>query len=111
MNALGIYGKPRSNDEVIKAWQNGLSARNHRYSLSSVSYPNGSAELFSYDLKIGERTPAGVYVIADFTAPAKGFRSMTTSCHVNLAKYQTGNPVIMNPKVWECSPMRERKPF
>ena len=111
MNALGIYGKPRSNDEVIKAWQKGVSARNHRYSLSSVSYPNGSAELFSYDLKIGERTPAGVYVIADFTAPAKGFRSMTTSQHVNLTKYTTGNAVIMNPLVWECSPMSDSKPF
>ena len=111
MQSLGIYGKPRTNDNVIRAWQNGVSARNHSYSLSSVSYPDGRAELFSYDLKIGERTPAGVMVIADFTAPAKGFRSMTTSCHVNLAKYQTGNPVIMNPLVWECSPMSESKPF
>ena len=39
-----------------------------------------------YDLKIGERTPAGAMVIADFTAPAKGFHSQTTSCHVNGAK-------------------------
>ena len=108
---MSFSGPRLNNDDVIKAWQNGLSARNGRYSLSSVSYPNGRAELFSYDLKIGERTPAGVYVIADFTAPAKGFRSMTTSCHVNLAKYQTGNPVIMNPLVWECSPMSESKPF
>ena len=111
MQSLGIYGSPRTNDKVIKAWQNGVSARNHRHSLTCISHPNGRAELFSYDLKIGERTPAGVYVIADFTAPAKGFRSMTTSCHVNLAKYQTGNPVIMNPLVWECSPMSESKPF
>jgi O-acetyl-ADP-ribose deacetylase (regulator of RNase III) len=111
MQALKIYGSPRTNDKVVKAWQNGVSARNHRHSLTSISYPNGSAELFSYDLKIGERTPAGVYVIADFTAPAKGFHSVTTSCHVNLAKMQTGNPVIMNPLVWECSPMSESKPF
>ena len=111
MNALGIYGKSRTNDGVLDAWRNGVSARNHRCSLTSISYPNGSAELFSYDLKIGERTPAGVFVIADFTAPAKGFHSMTTSCHVNLAKYTTGNPVIMHPKVWECSPMSESKPF
>ena len=111
MNSLGIYGKPRTNDKVIKAWQNGVSARNHRYSLSCVSYPDGRAELFSYDLKIGERTPAGVFVIADFTAPAKGFHSMTTSQHVNLAKYKTGNPVIMHPKVWECSPLSESRPF
>tara|TARA_Y100001937_G_C7104938_1_gene324464 strand:+ start:322 stop:648 length:327 start_codon:yes stop_codon:yes gene_type:complete len=108
---MTITGPRLNNDGVIKAWQNGLSARNHRRSLTSVSYPNGSAELYSYNLKIGERTPAGVMVIADFTAPANGFHSMTTSCHVNLAKYQTGNPVIMNPLVWECSPMSERKPF
>ena len=108
---MTITGPRLNNDGVIKAWQNGLSARNHRRSLTSVSYPNGSAELYSYNLKIGERTPAGVMVIADFTAPANGFHSMRTSCHVNLAKYQTGNPVIMNPLVWECSPMSERKPF
>ena len=108
---MSFSGPRLNNDDVIKAWQNGLSARNGRYSLSSVSYPNGRAELFSYDLKIGERTPAGVMVIADFTAPAKGFRSMTTSCHVGLAKHKTGNPVIMHPRVWMCSPMSERKPF
>ena len=108
---MTITGPRLNNEGVIKAWQNGLSARNHRRSLTSVSRPNGSAELYSYNLKIGERTPAGVMVIADFTAPANGFHSMTTSCHVNLAKYQTGNPVIMNPLVWECSPMSERKPF
>ena len=60
---------------------------------------------------IGERTPAGVFVVADYTAPAKGFHSMTTSKHVNLTKYQTGSAVIMNPLVWECSPMSESKPF
>ena len=111
MQSLGIYGSPRTNDKVIKAWQDGVSARNHRHSLTCISQPSGRAELFSYDLKIGERTAAGVIVIADFTAPAKGFHSMTTSKHVNLAKYRTGNPVIMHPRVWECSPMSERKPF
>lgn len=114
MNSLKIYGPRVSNDEVIRAWQKGESARNHRYSLTSISQPNGRSELFSYELKIGERTRAGVMVIADFTAPAKGFRSMTTSKHVNLAKYKTGNPVIMHPKVWECSPMStedREKPF
>ena len=101
-----------TNENVIKAWQNGVSARNHRYSLSSVSYPNGRAELFSYELKIGERTPAGVMIIADFTAPADGFHSMTTSCHVNLAKYKTGNPLIMHPLVWQSSPLSDQnEPF
>ena len=108
---MSYNGPIVKNENVIAAWQNGVSARNHRYSLSSVSYPNGSAELFSYELKIGERTPAGVFVIADFTAPAKGFHSMTTSQHVGLAKREVDSPVIMNPLVWECSPMSGNKPF
>ena len=110
---MPFAGPRTNNDGVIKAWQNGLSARNHRYSLSSVSYPNGSAELFSYNLKIAERTAAGAMVIADFTAPADGFHSMTTSCHVNLAKVHAcrEGAIIMHPKVWECSPMSESKPF
>ena len=108
---MSITGPRLKNDGVIIAWKKGLSARNHRHSLASISNENGSAELYSYDLKIGERTPAGVIVIADFTAPAKGFHSMTTSKHVNLAKYRTGNPVIMNPLVWECSALSETKPF
>ena len=111
MQSLGTYGRPRTNDKVIKAWQDGVSARNHRHSLTCVSYPNGRAELFSYDLKIGERTPAGVFVIGDFTAPAGGYHSQTTSCHVNLSKRMTDNPVIMHPRVWMCSPMSESKPF
>ena len=112
MNTLGIYGKPRTNDGVLDAWRNGVSARNHRYSLSSISYPNGSAELFSYDLKIGERTPAGACVLADFTAPAGGFKSMTTSQHVCLAKYTTHENIeVMNPVVWACSPMSDSRPF
>jgi hypothetical protein len=108
---MSITGPRLNNDGVIRAWQNGLSARNSRTTLTSVSYPNGRAELFSYDLKIGERTPAGVFVIGDFTAPAGGYHSQTTSCHVNLSKRMTGNPVIMHPRVWMCSPMSERKPF
>ena len=109
-----LFTGPRTdNAGVVKAWQNGLSARNHRYSLSSVSYPNGSAELFSYNLKIAERTAAGAMVIADFTAPADGFRSMTTSCHVNLTKAHAvrEGAIIMHPRVWECSPVSESKPF
>lgn len=104
-------GPRLNNDGVIKAWQNGLSARNSRRSLRSVSYPNGRAELFSYNLKIGERTKAGAVVVADFTAPADGFYSQTTSCHVNLAKREADNPVIMHPRVWRHSPMGEDRPF
>jgi len=113
MNALGTYGMPRTNDNVIRAWQKGQSARNHRHSLTSIAHPSGRTELFSYDLKIGERMSTGAMIIVDFTAPAKGFHSMTTSCHVNLAKCHAvrEGAIIMHPKVWECSPLSEDKPF
>jgi len=55
---MSFSGPRLKNDGVIKAWQNGLSARNHRHSLASISDESGRAELYSYDLKIGERTPA-----------------------------------------------------
>ncbi len=108
-----ITGPKVSNDKVLDAWRFGLSAHNHNSTLTSVSYPSGRAELFSYELKIGERTPAGVLVLADYTAPAGGFKSMTTSQHVCLAKDTTREKlVIMNPRVWECSPLSdEDKPF
>ena len=110
---MPFAGPRTNNDGVIKAWQSGVSARNHRYSFSSISYPNGSAELFSYGLKIAERTAAGAMVIADFTAPANGFHSMTTSCHVNLTKVHAcrEGAIIMHPRVWECSPMSDSRPF
>ena len=107
-----ITGPRLKNNAVIKAWQNGLSARNHKETLTSVSYPNGRTELFSYELKIGERTAAGEFVLADYTAPVKEFRSQTTSCHVNLTKYMTGNIEIMHPMAWEVSPFSDRnEPF
>lgn len=62
-----------TNDNVIRAWQNGVSARNHRESLTSVSYPNGRAELFSYELKIGERTASGEFVLLTTPHPLKSF--------------------------------------
>ena len=93
-----------TNENVIRAWQNGVSARNHRESLTSVSFPNGRTELFSYELKIGERTADGQYILADYTAPVNEFRSQTTSCHVNLAKYMTGNIEVLHPRAWEVSP-------
>ncbi len=110
---MSVFSSPCTNDAVITKWINGVSARNHKHTLTSVSYPNGSAELFSYGLKIAERTPAGAMVIADFTAPADGFHSMTTSQHVNLTKAHAvcEGAIIMHPRVWECSPMSESKPF
>jgi len=102
---------PRTNDAVITKWMNGVSARNHRLSLRSVAYSDGYTDLYSYDLKIGSRTPAGVLVIANYTAPVGGFKSMTTSQHVSLAKHTTSSVVVMNPLVWESSPLSDEIPF
>jgi hypothetical protein len=104
-------GPRLDNDGVIDAWTKGVSARNHSLSLKSVAWDDGYTDLYSYDLKIGSRTPAGVLVLADYTAPAGGFRSMTTSQHVCLAKHTASSPVIMNPLVWESSPLSDEVPF
>tara|TARA_Y100001938_G_scaffold47550_1_gene66206 strand:- start:10733 stop:11149 length:417 start_codon:yes stop_codon:yes gene_type:complete len=102
---------PRSNDAVLDAWRDGVSARNHKRTLKSVAFDDGYTDLYSYELKIGSRTPAGVCVLADYTAPAKGFKSMTTSQHVCLAKHTTQSAVIMNPLVWESSALSDEIPF
>ena len=100
-----------TNDGVIQAWREGASACNHRSSLTSVVTVDGYTELFSYNLKIGSRTPAGVLVLADYTAPANGFKSMTTSQHVCLAKHTAGKCVVMHPLVWEASALSDEVPF
>ena len=102
---------PRSNDAVLDAWRKGVSARNHKRTLKSVAFDDGYTDLYSYELKIGSRTPAGVCVLADYTAPANGFKSMTTSQHVCLAKHTTQSAVIMNPLVWESSALSDEIPF
>ena len=84
---------------------------NHRKSLASVFRPDGSVELYSYDLKIGHRTAGGACIVANYTAPGGDFKSMTTSQHVNLAKKAGEWPVVMHPLVWAESPLRESKPF
>jgi hypothetical protein len=99
------------NDQVVIAWKNGREARNSRGTLYTESLPSGGVALFSYDLKIGHRTAGGACILANYTAPVGGFKSMTTSCHVNLAKYCHGPVLVMHPLVWETSPVRERKPF
>jgi hypothetical protein len=90
------------NNKVVKMWQEGKAARNHKFTLMSLALDDGTAELYSYHKKIGHRTASGVCVVADLTAPAGQFHSMTTSCHVNLAK-RVAN-LVMHPRVWEtCS--------
>jgi hypothetical protein len=53
--------------------------------------------LWSYNLKIAQRTPEGV-VVGDFTAPGGGFYSMTTSKHVGMAKREAHT--IMLPELF-----------
>ena len=90
------------NNKVVKRWSLGLAARNHKFTLMSFALDDGTAELYSYHKKIGHRTASGVCVVADLTAPAGQFHSMTTSCHVNLAKRVAS--LVMHPRVWEtCS--------
>ena len=90
------------NCNVVRLWAAGQHSTNHRNSLYSME--DGS--LWSYNLKIGQRTPAGVCVVADFMAGADAFRSMTTSQHVSRAKRYAD--MVMNPLVWEHSPMSEK---
>jgi len=85
------------NSNVVRLWAAGRQATNHKRTLYSME--DGS--LWSYNLKIGQRTDAGVCVVADYMAPH--FRSQTTSCHVSRAKGYAD--MVMNPLVWEQSPM------
>ena len=90
---------------VVRAWKEGVDARNHKNTLLTID-----GELFSYQLKIGSRTDAGVCVLADFMAGSGGFHSMTTSQHVSIAKRMAD--VVMHPLVWATSPLsNEQVPF
>ena len=102
------------NHIVIQKWKAGEEAENHRGSLSSITWADGSAELWSYELKIGHRTQSGACVLADFTARTGNFKSVTTSTHVNLAKKVDDRPLVMHPLVWRESPVSNShlaKPF
>lgn len=66
------------NDKVVS-----LFSRGQRGAAGALRTDGRS--LYSYDLKIAEKTLAGV-VVADFTSPGGQFVSQTTSKHVGLAK-------------------------
>jgi len=89
-----------TNSKVIEAWQRAERAANHRGTLQC--YSDGT--LYSYSLHIGQRTPSGVCIVGDYTAPGGGFRSMTTSSHVGRAKRVQG-VTVMHPLVWRESPL------
>ena len=99
------------NQDLIQAWIEGQSQiTNHKNTLEV--YDDGS--LYSYRLKIGQRTDAGVCVVSDYTAGGGSFRSQTTSTHVGLAKrlIRRAGGLVMHPLVWNTSPLSdERLPF
>ena len=66
------------NDTVVR-----LFSRGQRGAAGALRTDGRS--LWSYDLKIAEKTLGGI-VVADFTSPGGHFVSMTTSTHVGLAK-------------------------
>jgi hypothetical protein len=78
------------NKDVIRsfAWGNPAAAGN--------LHTDGRS-LWSYDLKIAQRTSEGV-VVGDFTSPGGGFHSMTTSKHVSMAKREAHT--IMLPELF-----------
>lgn len=94
-----------NNLNVMQAWREGKNARNHKNTLI-VS----DGELYSCQVKIGQRSNAGACVVADYTANTGHFKSQTTSYHVNLAKRSAD--LVMHPLVWVNSPLfREGLPF
>jgi len=100
-----MTAKITDNLNVVRAWREGKNARNHKNTLMTID-----GELFSYRLKIGARTNTGVCVLGDFTSPGGSYHSMTTSCHVNLAKRVAD--MVMHPLVWESSPLsKDEVPF
>ena len=79
------------NDAVVRAF-----SRGERAAAGNLSTDGRS--LYSYDLKIGERTLGGI-VVANFTSPGGRFVSMTTSKHVGLAKRVADT--VMLPELFE----------
>lgn len=79
------------NDQVVSAFSRGEAASAGRLRTDGRS-------LWSYRLKIAEKTLGGV-VVGDYTSPGGGFRSQTTSKHVNLAKRVADT--VMLPELFE----------
>ena len=84
------------NDNVLRAWRDGLKARNKRDTLRTDGH-----YLWSYRVLIGVRKN-GVCFLKVATAPAGEFYSNTTSCHVGKARKYAD--VVFHPKVWAVTP-------
>ena len=95
-----------NNNNVIKSWLNGRAAESHNGNLSTNGW-----DLWSYSLKIGTRL-GDEHVVFDYTSPAGYMRSVTTSQHVNKAKYLAGRKrsgvVVMNPKAAKAANLIHR---
>ena len=79
------------NDTVVSLFSRGQRA-------AAGALRTDGRSLWSYDLKIAEKTLGGV-VVADFTSPGGHFVSQTTSKHVNLAKRVADT--VMLPELFE----------
>tara|TARA_R110002051_G_scaffold244967_2_gene304774 strand:- start:20 stop:388 length:369 start_codon:yes stop_codon:yes gene_type:complete len=84
------------NDNVLRAWRDGLKARNNKHTLRT-----DGKHLWSYRLLIGIRK-GGVCFLKDATAPCGEFHSVTTSCHVGKARKYAD--IVFHPKVWAVTP-------
>ena len=73
--------KKVKNQQVINAFFSGRKAFSHTWNLST-----DGTKLYSYNLEIARHDDDGGYVVFDYTAPAGGFASMTTSQHVGMTK-------------------------
>lgn len=78
------------NKDVINAFAAGRRA-------GTAHLLTDGRSLWSYNLKIAQRTPEGI-VVGDFTAPGGDFHSMTTSKHVGMAKREAHT--IMLPELF-----------
>ena len=80
----------KTNKEVIRAFAWGKRAA------AGNLYTDGRS-LWSYNLKIAQRTPEGI-VVGNFTSPGGQFHSMTTSKHVGMAKREAHT--VMLPELF-----------
>ena len=78
------------NQDVIRSFAWGTRA-------AAAHLQTDGRSLWSYDLKIAQRTPEGI-VVGDFTAPGGDFHSMTSSKHVGMAKREAHT--IMLPELF-----------
>lgn len=79
------------NDAVVRAFSRGERA-------AAGALRTDGRSLYSYDLKIAEKTLGGI-VVANFTSPGGHFVSMTTSRHVGLAMGVADT--VMLPELFE----------